>query len=547
MDGSLETIEAVRSTREAADRVRRWRLAEWLGRIGTRATMISILILVVVGLLAGNALTALSRQSQIIDELGVRLRMTDDAAASFAASVAAYGSAFAGALTGVTAPNAIAARLVPQTAQLAAAFRSLEQLLEADVDPAVIAGAREMLARLPGLAERTQQAFSPRRRADLAPLHEEWLEAQAGFIRLIDAARDASRLRAEAGLVAARRVADEARAVAIAGLGLGVAATILVWIVLVAMITRPITALSQSMVLVARGDVAAPVPFVEREDQLGFMARAVRVFRDNLNVTRSLADRALEGAGQTVAGTARASEAISRMAAASSAQLADLRALAASLSDITEAVGQAARGTLDARDRTGDAKLVLDDAIRRLGGLLRPGDGASQGTEGVARIADGIARLATQAGILAINAQIESLREGSHTQGLAVVAEDMRQLADGTESLAAEIADVLRAADRRPLDDRRMAETIGIVFERLDLLVAESARRVTGVSAALDQQHEALQRLGERLGGLARTGETNATEAGRLTGALAELAGLAAEARAAVEAVAGGAQLGRNA
>ena len=35
---------------------------------------------------------------------------------------------------------------------------------------------------------------------------------------------------------------------------------------------------------VARGDVATDVPLTEREDQLGQMARAVVIFRDNLNV-----------------------------------------------------------------------------------------------------------------------------------------------------------------------------------------------------------------------------------------------------------------------
>jgi methyl-accepting chemotaxis protein len=547
MDGSLEAIEAVRSTREAADRTQRWRLGEWLGRINTRATLISILILVVVALLAGNALTNLARQAQIVEELGVRVRIADEAVTSYASSVASYGSTFAGVVAGVIQPNAIAARMVPQAAQLSASFRAVEQLLEADIDPITMAGARDMLARLPSLAERAQQAFNARRRADFAALHEEWLDAQAGFIRLAEAAREASRTRAEASVAIARRVAEEARIVTLAGCALGVAATFLVWIVLVAMITRPIGALSQSMVRVARGDVATAVPLVEREDQLGFMARAVLVFRDNLNVTRSLADRALDGARQTAAATTQASEAISRIADGSATQLGELRAFATSLSESAEAIGQVGRSTQDARDRASDAKLLLDDSVRKIRSLIELVDRVSDDTERVNRIAAAIARMATQTNILAINAAIESARAGEHGKGLAVVAEAVRQLAASTETLASEMAEVVRGAGQRSREGGRAAESVGASVDRLEGLVAESARLAANIAAATEQQQARVQQLGERVGALTQIGQSSATAADQLTGTMVELSRLAADTRVAVESVAGGARLGRNA
>jgi methyl-accepting chemotaxis protein len=420
-------------------------------------------------------------------------------------------------------------------------------MLEADIDPITMAGARDMLARLPSLAERAQQAFNARRRADFAALHEEWLDAQAGFIRLAEAAREASRTRAEASVAIARRVAEEARIVTLAGFALGVAATFLVWIVLVAMITRPIGALSQSMVRVARGDVATAVPLVEREDQLGFMARAVLVFRDNLNVTRSLADRALDGARQTAAATTQASEAISRIADGSATQLGELRAFATSLSESAEAIGQVGRSTQDARDRASDAKLLLDDSVRKIRSLIELVDRVSDDTERVNRIAAAIARMATQTNILAINAAIESARAGEHGKGLAVVAEEVRQLAASTETLASEIAEVVRGAGQRSREGGRAAESVGASVDRLEGLVAESARLAANIAAAMEQQQERVQQLGERVGTLTQIGQSSATAADQLTGTMVELSRLAADTRVAVESVAGGARLGRNA
>ncbi|CAH0243931.1 methyl-accepting chemotaxis protein [Roseomonas sp. CECT 9278] len=546
MDGSLEAIEAVRSTREAANRTHRWRFGEWLGRINTRAAMISVLFLVVIGLFASNALTTLSRQSLVIEDLAGYRRTADETIEALESSVAAYGTALAGIVAGSVPPNAIAARMVAQAARLSAAFLAVEHALAPELDPAALATARDALARLPALAERTQQTLGARRRGDPAAIHDEWVNAQDGFSRLVASYRDQSSKRIEASLAAARRIESDARAVTFAAIGLGIAATILVWVIVVAMITRPIGNLAQSMVRVARGDVAAAVPLTDREDQLGIMARAVLVFRETLNVTRSLAARALEGATQTSTSLTQAATAMDRVASNVAAQRDDLRGLTESLDKTVESFRRVGDTAQQARDRAGDAKLLLDDTLRKLRCLKPPERDGAHDRDHVNRVTAAIVRMATQANTLAANAAQEALRTGADS-GVAAIAEEARRLSAGSATLAIEIAEAIDMLGSKGRAGDEAAEAIAASSDRLEGLVTDTARLAVTIAEGMMQQRETLRRLGEQIDQVAASGQSNATAARDLAASMADLKRHAAETRVAVDSVAAGAQLGRNA
>jgi methyl-accepting chemotaxis protein len=514
-------------------------LGAWFGRIDVRAGLIALLMLAVVGALATNVFLSLRQQSTIIEELGERDRATDAAVDTLTTHIADVGLAFASVIAGVLQPAPAAPRIERLAGLLAASLADVEARAGQEIDRVVLGGARDMAARLPEFAARVRDAFAARRRAEFPALHEEWLDFNVAFARLAESARAAVQRRAAANLGEARRLSDQARLVAVGATALGLAGAALIWLVLVVLIARPVGALARGMERLAAGEVETPIPMADRTDQVGEMARAVLVFRDNLRATRTLADGALEGARRTAVATTQASEAVGQVADGAATQLAELKEVASALSQSAEAIRDVGHATQEAHDRADDAKALLDENLRKVRDLIEIVDAVGEDTARVTRIAATIAKIATQTNILAINAAIEAARAGEHGRGLAVVAEEVRQLAASSEQLAQEIADVVHVAGGRAREGSRTAGAVGTAMDRLEGLVSESARLAGATAVATEQQQVTIAQIDERAAILTRIGQSNATAAEEITVTMIDLSRLADETRTAVESVAG--------
>ncbi|MBO1073302.1 methyl-accepting chemotaxis protein [Roseomonas marmotae] len=510
-------------------------MRRWSGRIATRAAGILLLMLLVLGVLGGGSAMIDRRQAQIIDDLAIRQRGQTEAVDDFATSLFSYTGLLTSVVLGELRPN-VAARRVPRQVELMTQFH--DQLVErtgALLDPILLSTTRDMMSRMPVLGQQMQQAFAEDDRARLKVLSESWRTNAVTFNSLVREARRAVQEEADRKLAEARRLADQSQWMTLGGLALGLVGLLLTWLVLVRLTARPLSALARAMEGLSRGQADVAVPGATRGDQVGDMARAVLVFRENLVNSRRLGEQALDGARRTAVATHQASDAIGQISEGAMTQLSELRQVADALGQTSEAIRAVSHITQGSRDQTGAAQRLLAESLRKLAALLEVVEAVGEDTARVTRIAATIGKVATQTNILAINAAIEAARAGEHGRGLAVVAEEVRALAVNTEALAQEIGDVVLQAGARAREGGQSASAVGGAMDELERLVAESARLSGATAIAMEQQQSTIASIAERVEVLTRIGQSNATAAEEITVTMIDLSRLAAETRAAVE------------
>ncbi|MGJ4929735.1 HAMP domain-containing methyl-accepting chemotaxis protein [Bradyrhizobium sp. HKCCYLS2038] len=286
-------------------------------------------------------------------------------------------------------------------------------------------------------------------------------------------------------------------------------------------IVGPLASMTQAMGRLASGDVTVEIPGRGNRDEIGAMAKAIQVFKENMVETERLrgehadaearreherkADMArlahqfehavgeiidavsrasseLEASAGTLTSTAaRGQDLSTEVAAASQEASSNVQTVASAAEELSSSVSEISRQVQESARIASEAVAQANRTNERVGTL-------SKAATRIGDVLELISSIAGQTNLLALNATIEAARAGEAGRGFAVVAAEVKALAEQTAKATGEIAQQVSGIQAATEESVGSIKEIGSTIGRLSEISA-------AVSAAVEEQGAATQEI----------------------------------------------------
>jgi methyl-accepting chemotaxis protein len=219
----------------------------------------------------------------------------------------------------------------------------------------------------------------------------------------------------------------------------------------------------------------------------------------------------------------RVSEASQSLAAGATEQAATLEQIRATVEEITERTRGNARQADEAKELTNKAEQYADNGGRQMQEMVSAMKSINDSTAEIGEIINVIEDIAMQTKTLALNAGIEASRAGAQGTRFAVVAREVRELAERSARAVQETNALVVDTSQRVSAGSRIVDETEDAFQNIVRAVRDAAERVRSIDEATRDQSRNIEQVSAALGQVEHVTHTTAASSEETASVAVEL------------------------
>lgn len=301
---------------------------------------------------------------------------------------------------------------------------------------------------------------------------------------------------------------------------------------------------------IAAGDLTRPLPAASK-DEMGALVAALSVMRNNLHELIASVREGISALNKTSGSVSvsaqNSSRVTERQSEDASGMAAAMEQLSVSIDQVSEHAGDAHQVSQRSSEQASEGGRVIHGAATEMENIATAVNHVAETIRGlenysaqISGIASSIREIADQTNLLALNAAIEAARAGEQGRGFAVVADEVRKLAERTASSTTEITGMIgkiqegtkQAVKEMEVGVVRVNEGVGLARQAGDSVGAirdaaqQAARAVDDITIAIQEQSLAARDIARRIESIAQGTEENSMASSQTAASAKQMAQL---------------------